>query len=156
MNNMILPNIEHKKIGIYSLYTKNILPLPETDTVNINNKILVNSNWSTLHTFLEGEISSEIKYTSNVFIYDDETFFTFQQINNHVELFFKIKLSNVDTVNSLYKIQFKLPVFLSSKYPCKNNEISIEKNLVSIELKTPLKPGQLFDEKYLYSISYLV
>lgn len=156
MNNMILPNIEHKKIGIYSLYTKNIIPLPETDTVNINNKLLINSNWSTLHTFLEGEISSEIKYTNNVFIYDDDTFFTFQQINNHIDLHFKIKLSNVDTTNSLNKIQFKLPAFLSSKYPCRNNEIMIEKNLVSIELKNPLKSGQVFDEKYLFHISYLL
>lgn len=156
MNNLILPNIEYKPIGVYSLHSKNINTLPENDTVIINNKLFVTNDWSTFHTFLEGDISSEIKYMKKVFIYEDQSFWFFQRINNNIHLQFKIKLTNVDTDNILDKLHFKLPIFLSSKHPCKNNNIIIDKDIVTINLDQPLKSGQLYDSSYVLSISYIL
>jgi hypothetical protein len=156
MNNLILPNIEYKPLGVYSIHAKNINTLPQNDTVIINNKLFVSNDWSTLHTFVEGDISSEIKYTRNIFVYEDESFWFFQRINNNIQLQFKIKLTNVDTDNTLDKLQFKLPKFLSSKYPSKNNNIIIDKDIVTINLDQPLKSGQLYDSSYVLNISYIL
>jgi len=147
MQNFILPNIEHKPVGFYSISTS-ILKIGDytindaIDKLNIGDKIVLHKGWTPINIFKETYIDYNIQ--KGLFVYEDESKVKIQQINNTVKMFIKIKATNIgnDNIDCIY---LKLPIEYTADDIYTNNSITIDKNIVKIDLKNPICPGSIID-----------
>jgi len=149
-----LPNIETKPVGFHNISTSVIkfgdhIINDALDKLNINNKIIIDSSWTPITCFKE--FIPDYQVQKGILVYEDDTVFKIQRINNKVSLCFKIKCSNISQ-NDIDIIHIKLPVEISSNDIYTNNNLKIDKDILSIKI-APLKSGSFIQTNFC-SIDY--
>ena len=159
MNNFLLPNVEHKPVGFSTIKTSQIsfgdhIINDAIDKLNIDNKIVIGKDWSTIYFFKERVLSAdEYTFQRNILNYEDITILKYQRINNDINFKVKIAISNISN-EPIETIYIRLPLEIGSNDIYENYNLKIDKNILMIKVPT-IQVGQKYESNFL-SLHYSV